>query len=657
MPTLSDKITSTQALEEVTSFSERRAAIRNVGQGECVPFWAIREQLRIDSDIYTVTSALARLNRVFPVFGHISQRDKTMVAYTPDKAAAEADRQIITTPGRLFSKYMPLLSDRAVAELLAEHEAEATAEITWVTGMEIVKAYQELGSVGACMSGAKFEGFKHHPTEVYDAENVRLALLKDKTGKVVARSLVYEPSPEDKRYIRIYGSPTIRQLLKREGYKVGSFAGAKLKLLPVPETEGEYYVPYIDSNGGYATSLGSTVVVVNGQLQVLDRSLRDMLIAEGVTTREASASSGIMRVPDASDKLKFQCVLTGHTYSILDTKFRVAFHNGVLGKVNENLAQGSSHDTCLPTWAYAKYKDNRVLALESETVEIEGKVYVNCEENMNYMGFRKLSSLFYENVWSANARLTEDGYIESDEAITVYLSDSAADYVVKHKSKVLKTYCMVSPVKGTKAYAINKSIVSRTSTGKKVLKGVHEVVADINGDLQFSKYCLSVSIAGEMHYVLKKAEPSESLKTPAISKVRDKLAGKTLLELLRMTSRGMSGYSSVYYSSSVKIADGVYGGYSDYRYLENILGMNKVTAYLSIFGAVVRSGGNPYSRLELALIKAEFNARLAEMYAVEAPHYLVDMPVEVEQASQINSNPTLPIFQVTSNPTTYVVTA
>lgn len=636
--TLTDKITSLEELQLVTTFRDRDMAKACLNTDESnVPFWAIREQARINSGFYGVTESLKYLNQRAPVFAHISKKDKKMVAFTPDKAAAEADRQIISTPARLFSRYLPLISDKRIAEMLAEHEAEASAEITWFSGMEIPEMYKQFRSIGACMSNVgseeKFKEFEHHPTEVYDAPNVRLATLKDKNGKFVARTLVYEPSPTDKRYIRLYGSKTLTSLLQQEGYKIGSFVGAKLKLLK--KHDDTYYVPYIDSNGGYASDSHSSVAAIDGELVVVTPEQKKLLKTINIHPVTASNSGGTQQVPTVTWDMSYTCAILGQKFSLFEMPAVSVFWKGEVTKACKSLVHSDAFEhTCKPRFDMAMYLGSSIFAMPEDIIQCENRYIVKSAQNMLHYGMRLLSDTYYpEEEWAKDWVETNAGFIKKADSVYLFSVAKREDRTLVHKSSITKSNVLLAPYFGNKCYAIDKSLVSRTSSGRKVIEGVHEVVRDVHGKLEYSNKCTIVNLLnGSYVYILKTESVDTLIDSKALSAVKDFLTTVTIEKLMSLASAGRySRYSSVYFQSPIILDGGLtVGGYRDFLNLPSIVGYNPVRNYEAIFRVMIGNGyGDNIERfLQKALVKREFYARMADMQAVEAPHYLVDMPVE-----------------------------
>lgn len=265
-------------------------------------WWAAREQLRIADGIYEVTDVLAQLNRQVPVFAHISKTDRNLVAFTPDKASGEADRQVTITIGRLLSKYFTVVTDAWIADKVAEHAGEVSNEIEWLEGQDIVNFYANIDrtdKTAACMSSKEFSV---QPTVAYMAPGIKLARLRDSSGQTIARCMVYE-NGEDKRYIRPYGSQTLVKRLQRQGFKVGGWTGVVFNTVEIKLNDSigigmkRYALPYLDANGGTARDdYGSIVGLIDGKLTSLSTKMQEMFNRQGYQYARASSTNGYVEL-------------------------------------------------------------------------------------------------------------------------------------------------------------------------------------------------------------------------------------------------------------------------------------------------------------------------------------------------------------------------
>lgn len=350
MSSLKDKITTLEALQVAMQNLglDYRAYESLVKQSYFstlsnlpIPFWAVREQVRINHKLYGITDALESINRHIACFAHISTEDRTLVAFTPDRNSGEADRQVRTTIGRLISKVLPFADDKYIQALIAEHNSELTNEIEFITGEDIAKTYAAgFNKVGACMSGKSFDV---QPTLIYDAPGIKMAVRRDADGEIIERAMVYE-NGDDKRYIRMYpgsGSALVRRL-QRAGFKVGNWCGVQFRTIfhPIDGEAGEtrsVVVPYLDANGGHATLIGSSVALFDDKLTAVTQTQY-----EAIKRRYPMGHERYMQIPGTSGYVTLRPLkstdftvvdsLTGETVCLLkdDRTARSVYRDGVI---------------------------------------------------------------------------------------------------------------------------------------------------------------------------------------------------------------------------------------------------------------------------------------------------------------------------------------
>lgn len=180
-------------------------------------------------------------------FPHISVQKQVLIAYTESKEKGVADIQTPIKPGRYLEKFFKdKIDEHAIRELCCVIASKFETQDLIVTfdPDEIEEIY--LTGPSSCMSKPKESyGTPVHPTRAYGGTNLALAYLRRK-GRVVARCVVW---PEKKLHNTIYGDAALMTtVLKKEGYKLGSMAGAKMMKIPhrVNAQEGVYVIPHVD---------------------------------------------------------------------------------------------------------------------------------------------------------------------------------------------------------------------------------------------------------------------------------------------------------------------------------------------------------------------------------------------------------------------------
>jgi hypothetical protein len=277
--------------------------------------WQTREQARFDAGTYKPPMWA---NERFWVdyhssfrshFAHISTDDPTMLAYTPDDAKGEADRQVRLKPGKYLTKFFgasekpgllqgliaegplkechPVLTKQQIAYYAewwenGERPPSAHSKLTLKfaeTPEQIAKTYKD--GIRSCMGGAeggyRFKTVKDHPTRVYGAGDLQLAYLVDDEKKIRARAICW---PEKKTFGRCYPAPQnwpadgfeseqdstdcqneLRQRLRKMGYtdigeRSNVLDGARLLRIPIATRPGFYVMPYLDNDYGVVEAEG-----------------------------------------------------------------------------------------------------------------------------------------------------------------------------------------------------------------------------------------------------------------------------------------------------------------------------------------------------------------------------------------------------------------
>jgi len=177
-------------------------------------------------------------------YPRVSEVDPSQVAFTPEEAWGEQDRQLRMKPGRYLQRYFGEVLEAHVIEQWAlqysvEHEVQ-TFNVA-MTPDEIEDVY--LHGPSSCMSHLAGEyQSNEHPTRVYGAGDLGIAYLGP-MGSATARCLVW---PEKRVYGRIYGDEARMQAaLVAAGYtRADTFDGARLLYI---EQDDTFILPYLDS--------------------------------------------------------------------------------------------------------------------------------------------------------------------------------------------------------------------------------------------------------------------------------------------------------------------------------------------------------------------------------------------------------------------------
>lgn len=232
-------------------------------------------------------------------FVHASQKKPGLIAYTESPEKGEQDRQTSLKPGVYLTRYFSdVLSEREIAHW---SRLQTNAGVLIDCELKLARTPDEIEHVyitgpASCMSDERFES-DEHPVRVYGDSDLCVAYIESPADyhdeNIAARALVW---PERKTYGRIYPTPdryesgaprlsaiqwqdSLMQKLEAEGYKRGSFNGARIRA--IRDRDDSYVMPYID--GGYNVNLDGAEFVLakdgdysptntNGLLELSDKT-------------------------------------------------------------------------------------------------------------------------------------------------------------------------------------------------------------------------------------------------------------------------------------------------------------------------------------------------------------------------------------------------
>lgn len=518
------------------------------GEGSYSPWWAQREAARIQHGVYNISSTLEEVNNLRPgMFVHASVDDPTMIAYTLDAEAGKADRQLKTTLGKFLRKHFILFQDHVIETLTTKHKADLSDEIEFVTGLDIVKVYKSR-ALESCMTkdfdSSAFDG--HHPTEVYDAPNIRMAVLRDSSGKITARSLVYEPlgpSGSEKFYIRCYGEGTLQRRLVRQGYTPGSFLGAKLKKIPLPKLNKDYYaMPYLDSFGGASTIKAGVPVLLDDEIVIMPTDQAHAIESFlGLSIGSSTSTLGYVKLsPVKSSDLTVVDPILGESVDILELAGRrLLDYVTTSGEVVRSRATAVEYRNYRGVAAFAEVVNRCTFNSEGiecmayclgtdETFSHKYDRYLDTPATRKALGYARLSQMLYPELWEDGKTpeyLAKGDYVFVDvsgEQHAVLKSDCVKvlrkgdqDTVVstyQHRTTFVKTsYVKVhrSSAKDPDTWAPHELIV-QTSSGRKVVPNYHDVRQEFfTGMWEFERNLTSLWLDGTTYYVRRETPNAE----------------------------------------------------------------------------------------------------------------------------------------------------
>lgn len=540
---LKDKITSKEQLIKVFRESgggsfEYRAEALKVNTGIEPAWWAVREHARLKEGIYQTTEALDFVNKHSRAFAHISELDKTKVAFTPDKAFGERDAQLVINFGKLVQRVIPFASDEYVKQLTESHAADLSDEVEWVTGPQIANVYATT-AVASCMVGKSWTGA--NPLLAYDAPGIKMAVLRDSAGNINARCMVYETDTE-KRMIRNYGDGRLQKRLMRLGYVLGGWQGVKFRTIMEPTGYPNRFnvrVPYLDSMGGTSTVNHCTLMLMDGVLQGVQSEKKIALSGAGVTMVSPGTSGYVtLTNHDSSQFTKIDCI-TGKPFNTLEQTSVKCYHNGELGTTTAESLMGRDWvvASMLDAGRFVSVHMNRSLVFEQSY-----SFYLDRDHERRFLGFVKLSPKYYDSTdWYGKATVlvidedSQEHHVLREHTVMVY--DGTQRKRI-HKTELSKKFVRVADESGEKWYVTPEVEVLRTPSKAKVVRGIH----DINEGWQGWDYSRNLQVRKDVLGETVRARKADE-KLPAFKAYVKKLAADKLGAIVADLSQ--TGYASV----------------------------------------------------------------------------------------------------------------
>ncbi len=509
-----------------------RLSVHNLPQGSVMKedVWPLlREMNRERYGVYPEpTPVLLAIRTVKGMAGqyfpHVSPADPTMVAYTPDRPMAIADRQVRTTPGKLIRKFFPYISDNEVSSFEKAHRAalDDSFEIA-TTADEIERIYRTMRGDTACMRHDKsYFGLDVHPSAVYEAPGMGVAYLQDDEGTPTARSVIWvNPDNEnDKRYVRLYGDALLATKLQRKGFRLAGLAGAKIRAIPQPDSGPNYYaVPYLDRAGGGASGHDDTniqgLVRYEGEdyFRLLTKLQFEALSQVGARLGGAlgggSGAKLILR-ETPRDPLVATCVISGKQIDrLVDPTIRWMQPDGTVGWA----LTGEVVGTIVPTRAAIAGELTTVCCTPEtrETLCLDFLNVKNDPESIRLAGYVKLSSRFYPTTGlegyavvgeAQNMGTTEEpDWISNSDAIRI-LDVAEGKPAFRHTSELKQLreegYVSVSPLDNLKCMVHKDSskLVHLAGSGRASVIGFHNIVKLFDGTYAPVRRAINKTICG-----------------------------------------------------------------------------------------------------------------------------------------------------------------
>lgn len=487
-------------------------------------WWAVREQARIQLGVYQMTDALVIVNNHAKVFAHVSQTDKTKVAFTPDKAFGERDAQLTMNFGKMVQRVIPFASDEYVKRLTEDHNADLSDEVEWITGPQIANVYANT-SVASCMTSKSWQF--HNPALAYDTPNIKMAVLRDPYGSINARCMVYEDG-DDKRLIRSYGDGRLLKRLTRLGYEPGGWKGVKFRTIaePIKDTgRVRVAIPYLDSLNGPSREHHCSVALIDGVLQGVTGEAYLALREAGFMPCVPSTVGYLDLVPVSSTGFIKKDCITGEDLNFLSDLTTAVFYKGSKGVTKP--CNVSSDFVEARKLVYGVWE--KLWMPVGETFNHGSLRLFNGHEERVQYGYYQLSKEFYDTegwqyIRDAIKIEDKDGepqYIKSEDAVRVYSKESGKTWT--HRSKITKAYTRVADFGGVKWYVTPDVEVLRTPSKAKVVEGLHDIALGWKGWDYCRNLAVECNVFGAVYYCNRSERRSEEFKEFIKAKVREEL--------------------------------------------------------------------------------------------------------------------------------------
>jgi hypothetical protein len=211
---------------------------------------------------------------------HISEGDRTRIAYTQNEAKGQKDIQTVTSVGKYLNRHFDL-PDHTIRDLVSRHGSADTYKFVHTTAEMIYHLHKGPGS---CMvwtddRGVKCrDGVTRHPYEAYDPKYGWHMAVRISGDDTVGRALCMT-SPQDgvKYFVRTYARPAnsggysetdngMENWLREQGYSKESYWRDDERLA-YHEAGDHFVAPYLDGGEKHVSvhcGEGELWLVING---------------------------------------------------------------------------------------------------------------------------------------------------------------------------------------------------------------------------------------------------------------------------------------------------------------------------------------------------------------------------------------------------------
>ena len=244
-------------------------------------YWIIREM-----DKYPMHPVIdASIKLVRPIdwhqllleWPHISEGDRTRIAYTQNEAKGQKNIQTVTSVGKYLNRHFDL-PDHTIRDLVARHGSAARYQFVHTTAEMIYHLHRGPGS---CMVWREDRGIRcsdgvnRHPYEAYDPKYGWHMAVRVEGDETVGRALcMTSPTDNKKYYVRTYARPSsnggysetdngMENWLTEQGYhKLNYWRDGER--LAYHETSDYFLAPFLDGNEKRVTiDVGAKAIVVD----------------------------------------------------------------------------------------------------------------------------------------------------------------------------------------------------------------------------------------------------------------------------------------------------------------------------------------------------------------------------------------------------------
>ena len=244
-------------------------------------YWIIREM-----DKYPMHPVIdASIKLVRPIdwhqllleWPHISEGDRTRIAYTQNEAKGQKNIQTVTSVGKYLTRHFDL-PDHTIRDLVARHGSAARYQFVHTTAEMIYHLHKGPGS---CMvwrddRGIRCsDGVQRHPYEAYDPKYGWHMAVRIEGDETIGRALcMTSPTDDKKYYVRTYARPSsnggysetdngMENWLTEQGYhKLNYWRDGER--LAYHETCDHFLAPFLDGGEKRVTiDAGAKAIVVD----------------------------------------------------------------------------------------------------------------------------------------------------------------------------------------------------------------------------------------------------------------------------------------------------------------------------------------------------------------------------------------------------------